>query len=161
MKTGFLFLLPFVLLSCRATKYYIVRHAEKEVATTMTSDVPLSEKGKQQALSLKEILLHKKIHHIFSTSYARTIATAQPLSTASGIPIVIYNPADTTFITQLRKLPRANILIVGHSNTVDDLVNALTGKSLLQDLKDSQYGDLFFVSKQGKRYRYSRSSFEP
>lgn len=159
MKNSYLSLCSAMLLSCRTTTYYMVRHAEKEMATTMTADVPLSEKGTQQALALKDVLLHKNIQHIFSTAYARTKATAQPLSNASGIPIEVYNPADRTFITQLRKLAHGNVLIVGHSNTVGDLVNGITGKNLLQDLSDAQYGNLFIVSKRGKRYSYSRASF--
>lgn len=159
LRTCFSCLTGIVLLSCSATKYYIVRHAEKEIATTMTSDVPLSKKGEQQAQSLKDILLNKNIKQIFSTNYVRTRATAQPLSTAANIGIEIYNPADSTFVTGLKRLSRGNVLIVGHSNTVDDLVNALTGKNILQDLPDTQYGDLFIVTKRGKRHSYSKTRF--
>jgi len=129
MKACFIFLLAFTLLSCTSTKYYIVRHAEKETTNTMSSDVPLSEMGKQRAMALKEALLHKKITHIFSTNYTRTLATAQPLSAAIGIPIEQYNPADSTFVSKLKQTTHGNTLMVGHSNTVDNVVNALTGKT--------------------------------
>jgi 2,3-bisphosphoglycerate-dependent phosphoglycerate mutase len=159
MKACFLFMLGCVLLSCTPTRYYIVRHAEKESATMMSADVPLSEEGRQRALALKETLLPKKITHIYSTKFNRTIATAEPLRAASNNEIKIYEPADTTFINQLKQLPKVNVLIVGHSNTVDDLVNGLTGKNLLQDLPETQYGDLFVVEKRGKKYRYSKARF--
>jgi hypothetical protein len=50
-------------------------------------------------------------------------------------------------------------LIVGHSNTVDDIVNKLTGQNLLQDLPNSQYGDLFIVKKKGNNYSFSKARF--
>jgi 2,3-bisphosphoglycerate-dependent phosphoglycerate mutase len=159
MKASIFSLLLFVLLGCSPTRYYIVRHAEKEMATTMTSDVPLSETGKQRAIALKDTLLHKKIRHIFSTSYKRTVSTAQPLSAATGIAIQRYDPADTTFDATLKRITYGNVLIVGHSNTVDNLVNALTGKNLLQDLPETEYGDLFIVTKRGREYRYSKARF--
>jgi 2,3-bisphosphoglycerate-dependent phosphoglycerate mutase len=134
-------LLCLMLLSCSTTRYYIVRHAEKESAATMTSGVPLSDQGRQRALSLKNVLINKNVQRIFSTNYARTLATAQPLSTATGISIETYQPADSTFSNRLKEVSRGNVFIVGHSNTVDDIVNGLMGKERLQDLPDTQYGD--------------------
>lgn len=159
MRIPFALFLCFVCISCSTTNFYIVRHAEKEQATTMSSDVPLSETGMQRAAALKDVLLHEDIRRIYSTNYNRTISTAQPLSGATGLRIETYDPADSHFIEQLKNSKSGNILIVGHSNTVDDLVNGLTGKKLLQDLPDAQYGDLFIVSKQGKSYRYTKSKF--
>jgi len=159
MKACFVFLFVCVLFSCSTTRYYIVRHAEKESTSTMSTNVPLSEAGKQRATALKEVLLHKKITHIFSTNFKRTEATAEPLATATGIAIEHYDAADSGFITRLKQTTTGNTLIVGHSNTVDDLVNGLTGKNLLQDLPDSAYGDLFIVTKHGKRFSYSKEHF--
>ena len=148
-----------LLTSCSST-YYIVRHAEKEAASSnMTSDVPLSAAGKERAEALKQELQHKQIRRIYSTNYIRTRETAQPLSSAIGVAIDTYDPRDTTFTGRLKDLKKGNTLIVGHSNTVDDLVNRLTGKQLLQDLPDTQYGDLFVVTKKGKRYQYEVKHF--
>ena len=47
------------LMSCTTTKFYVVRHAEKET-NTMSGDVPLSEAGRQRAEALKELLRDKK-----------------------------------------------------------------------------------------------------
>lgn len=145
--------------SCSST-YYIVRHAEKEApANVMTSDVPLSAAGKDRAEALRGELLGKNIRRIYSTNYIRTRETAQPLSTATGVAIELYDPRDSSFIARLRSLGKGNTLVVGHSNTVDDLVNGLTGRKLLQDLPDTQYGDLFVVRKRGKNYRYEVKHF--
>jgi broad specificity phosphatase PhoE len=158
------FLLVMLCSSCTKTTYYIVRHAEKATASPgMSSDVPLSEAGAQRAEKLKEILKNKNIGHIFSTQTIRTTTTAKPLSEATGVPVQIYNSRDTNnaFILQLQSIDKKNVLVVGHSNTVDDLVNKLTGKQLVNDLPDSVYNRLFVVKKAGKRYKFSLNTYEP
>lgn len=154
-----LFYLPILLLfSCSSTRYYIVRHAEKEAATTMTTDVPLSQAGAQRALALKELLQDRNIKNIYSTNYVRTKSTAAPLAQQLGLTPILYEASDTTIAFLLQKIKK-NTLVVGHSNTVDDIVNRLTGKQLLQDLPDTQYGDLFIVTRRGKKYFFERSQF--
>ena len=150
--------------SCATTtSYYIVRHAEKDAGTTMTagtvrtSDVPLSQQGMKRAEALNSQLQGKKISKIYSTNTIRTKSTAEPLSKSIGVPIQIYDAVDSGFV-QLLKNSKENVLVVGHSNTVDDLVNALMEKKLLNDLPDAQYGDIFIVHKKnnGKRYEVKR-----
>ena len=149
------YFLPVLLLfivSCSHT-YYIVRHAEKEAAgPNMSSDVPLSDKGKQRAEALKEILRNKKITYIFSTNTIRTKSTVQPTIDYFHLPIQTYGPIpDSAFISKLRALKK-NALIVGHSNTVDDIVNMLCGKKeIAGDLPDTAYSKLFIVTMRGKK----------
>jgi broad specificity phosphatase PhoE len=147
-----LLLLIVAFASCSHT-YYIVRHAEKAVAgANMSSDVPLSDKGKERAEALKAILKDKKIGYIFSTNTIRTKSTAQPIADLLGLKIEIYKPVpDSAFIRQLRSLKK-NVLIVGHSNTVDDIVNMLCGKKeVAGDLPDTEYSKLFIVTVKGKK----------
>jgi phosphohistidine phosphatase SixA len=89
----------------------------------------------------------------------RTKTTAQPLSEVVGVNIQTYDPRDTSFISRVKALPKGNVLIVGHSNTVDDLVNGFYQQSGLKDLPDSQYGDLFILKKKKKSYDFSVSRF--
>ena len=148
----FLPILLILLASC-SHRYYIVRHAEKATqAANMSSDVPLSEKGKQRAKALKELLKNKKISYIFSTNTIRTRSTAQPLADQLGLKIETYGPVpDSSFINKLRALKK-NALIVGHSNTVDDIVNMLCKrKEVAGDLPDSAYSKLFIVTIKGKK----------
>jgi 2,3-bisphosphoglycerate-dependent phosphoglycerate mutase len=159
MYKSILFIVTLFLLSCKTTTYYIVRHAEKETTNTMTSDVPLSDAGKQRAEALKYLLQKENIKHIFSTNFIRTKSTAQPLAGAINVPIEIYDPKDQAFVSKLKSLD-GNILIVGHSNTVDDLVNELSGKKELNgDLPDSEYGDLFIVRKKGNKITFEKKHF--
>jgi broad specificity phosphatase PhoE len=164
MCKSILVVLLFFLYSCKATTYYIVRHAEKESSTTMsagtmTTDVPLSAAGKKRAEALKEVLQNDDIKHIFTTNYLRTRSTAQPLADAIHVPVELYDPKDPGFVDKLKAM-KGNVLIVGHSNTVDDLVDDLMGsKAIDGDLPDSEYGDLFVVKKKGNRMHFEKRHF--
>jgi len=160
MKKIIIVIVSLLFISCRTTYYYIVRHAEKEAqASNMSSDVALTSAGSDNAIALKDQLANKNIRHIFSTNYVRTKATAQPLSEATSVPVTIYNPIDTSFVTRLKNVRQGNLLVVGHSNTVDNIINELTGENYLSDLPDTAYGDLFIVKKKGNKYDYQRSHF--
>ena len=161
MLKPILFIAILFLTSCGTTTYYVVRHAEKAAPTAnMTSDVPLSEEGKQRAEALKDVLSGRKIQHIYSTNTIRTTATAKPLSEAIAVPIQLYDLKDSAFAKQIKALPKGNVLIVGHSNTVDDIVYGITGRKLFADLNDNQYGDLFIIVRKGKkRFEFTQSHF--
>src|SRR5947207_2955511 len=137
-----------MLVSCSRT-IYVVRHAEKiaptdSVAKTMINDLPLSEAGKVRAIVLKEQLSSDHIKSIYSTNTSRTIYTADPLSKSINVPITIYSNIDS--LISLINSRKGNALVVGHSNTVDDIVNKLTGeKKIGADLKDQEYDNLFIV----------------
>src|ERR1700741_5297267 len=140
MKILIWLLVSAILLTSCARTYYVVRHAEKAAqGANMTSDVPLSDAGQQRALALREVLKDKKIDSIFSTNTIRTRSTAQPAAEHFKVNIVNYGPIpNADFINRLKAIKK-NVLIVGHSNTVDDIVNGLTGqKSVAGDLTDSQ-----------------------
>ena len=163
MNKYLVLLTAIVFTSCTTTKFFVVRHAEKD-SNTMASDVPLSDIGRQRAEALKEILKNEKIGTIYSTNYLRTKSTAQPLADAVGVTLQVYDPRDTTFITRITNMGNkdyeGNMLIVGHSNTVDDIVNKLVGKTMVPgDLPESQYGDLFIVKKRGKKMVFQQKKF--
>src|SRR5687768_14269138 len=133
MKQFFFVLITIAFCSCSTTttNYYIVRHAEKATvdSTIKSSDVPLSEQGVKRAESLADKLKDKSVKHIFSTNTVRTKTTAEPLGKLLSVPVQTYNGSDTGFVHRIKNL-NGNVLVVGHSNTVDDLVNGLLGKTV-------------------------------
>ncbi len=148
--------------SCNRNTFYIVRHAEKATAAgNMSSDVPLSEAGEKRAIALKELLKDKDVRSIFSTQTIRTTTTGKPLSEARSVPVQFYSPGDTTdkFILRLQSIRKGSVLIVGHSNTVDDLVNKMMGQTLLSDLAETEYDNLFIVKRKGKKYLFERQKY--
>jgi 2,3-bisphosphoglycerate-dependent phosphoglycerate mutase len=156
MYKVFIIFSAILLLSCSSQRYYIVRHAER--ASAMATDPPLSAEGEKQALDLAVQLRNAKVKKIFSTDFIRTKKTAEPLSRASGVPVEIYdarNPA--TVISQLRAMGSGNVLVVGHSNTVDDLVNGVMGEKVIPaDLPDTEYGMIYLVKKKGSKYSFEK-----
>ncbi|RYE00049.1 MAG: histidine phosphatase family protein [Sphingobacteriales bacterium] len=161
MRMRFLLLLPVIALaSCQATRYYIVRHGEKAAPTAqMSSDVPLSPDGEARAQALQVRLHAANLQYVYSTDYIRTKGTAAPTASAAGLGLTFYDPKDTAFVSRVLAQGKGNTLIVGHSNTVDDLVNRFLGRTELQDLPDTAYGDLFIITKKGKRFTYRREHF--
>ena len=149
----------FVFASCKTTTYYVARHAEKEGGGTMAmaADPPLSAEGQKQALDLKNFLTNKNIKTIYSTNYARTIATAEPTRLLYGVTLKTYDPRkNDQLIQELKAISDGNVLVVGHSNTVDDIVNGLMGISKLTDLPDTEYGSLFIVKKRGNKISFEK-----
>ncbi len=151
----FFSVIAFIAASCSHT-YYIVRHAEKVQAQPPLKDPALTPNGEAMAQNLKNILLPNGIKHIFSTNTTRTKTTAAPLSQAAGIPVTLYTAPDAAFIAQLKALKK-NTLVVGHSNTVDDIVNALCNAAKINgDLSEADYGDLFVVTVKGKKIYFKK-----
>jgi len=58
------------------------------------------------------------------------------------------------------KALKKNTLIVGHSNTVDDIVNGLTGsRAVPGDLQDSEYNNLFVIRVLRKKVSFERKKY--
>lgn len=145
----------FVFASCKTTTYYISRHAER--AGTMSNDPQLTPEGEKQALDLRDYLKNKNIKGIYSTNFNRTKATARPASEQFNLPITIYNPQQANnMLDSFKATNKNNILIVGHSNTVDDMVNRLMGANTMTDLPETEYGSLFVVKKKGSSYTFEK-----
>jgi 2,3-bisphosphoglycerate-dependent phosphoglycerate mutase len=148
--------------SCNYHSYYIVRHAEKEAAgPNMSSDVPLTVEGKERAQKLLGLMAGKKLEAVYSTNTIRTKSTVQPTADHFQLPVTVYGPRpDSAFISALKK-QRENVLVVGHSNTVDDLVNGLIGENKLGDLADSEYNRMFIIRTNGKKTSFTEKKIYP
>lgn len=161
-KLLFFIFIPVCLLSCTRT-VYVVRHAEKiassdSLAKMMANDPPLSEAGKVRAIVLRDELKNKHIAHIYSTRTIRTMSTAEPLSQAIHIPTEVYSNLDS--LVNLIKSTKGNVVVVGHANTVDDIVNKLCGTTKLSgDLKDSEYDNLFIVKYKWRKIIFDRRKY--
>ena len=128
---------------------FVVRHAERADAgsggaATMATDPDLSEAGRARAQSLAAALKDAKIAAIFVTPYKRTQQTAEPLAKALGIQAVAIDPKDAAGLIEKVKAAGGNVLVVGHSNTVPDVLTRL-GVSDAPKLDDRDYDNLFVV----------------
>lgn len=113
--------------------FHLIRHAEK--ATAPAGDPELSDVGRERAQRLAMLLRTAPPTTIYSTDYARTRATAAPTAERYGRTIVIYDarrPA-AEFADALRRRHVGGgdvVLVVGHSNTVPALAEALCACSV-------------------------------
>ncbi len=124
------------------TMIYLTRHAEKAATAT---DPGLTAEGVVRAQNIATTLKRANIRQIFSTSYARTQQTAQPLSALLALPIQTYDPKQqAAFAKQLLAL-KGNSLVVGHSNTIPDLVRLLGGDAG-SELPETEFNRLYQIA---------------
>jgi broad specificity phosphatase PhoE len=121
---------------------FFVRHAEK--AATGGGDPNLSKAGRARAKSLATILKDAGISAIYTTEVKRTRQTAAPVGKALQVtPEVIPANDQATLITRLKR-SAGDVLVVGHSNTIPELVTAL-GITTPINIGDNDYDNLFVL----------------
>ncbi|HNP22701.1 MAG TPA: histidine phosphatase family protein [Panacibacter sp.] len=143
MKQILCFLLGAWLLTGCSNYIYVVRHAEKGVSPA--ADPSLTAAGEQRAVDLANLLKEKNIGFIYSTNTTRTIKTATPLSDSIHKAITLYAPDTTALLVAKLKSLHANVLLVGHSNTVLPLLDSFKLAHHLQRIPDDGFNNLFIV----------------
>jgi phosphohistidine phosphatase SixA len=134
------------------TIVYLVRHAEK--STENPSNPDLSAMGFVRADSLASQLKEAGIDVIITSHLKRTIETAAPLAKRRGIVpevIAIAGPTEEhvdSVAASVRRHTGSRILVVGHSNTIGRIAEAL-GAPHIGDLCDNEYSDLIILSIHG------------
>lgn len=103
----------------------LIRHAD--VTPDGGADPPLNAAGTSRAQQLRHVLGDSGVTAIFVSSLQRTRATAQPLADDLGLQAIVQD--DTALIADaIRHLANSETaLVVGHSNTVPDVVARLGG----------------------------------
>jgi phosphohistidine phosphatase SixA len=124
---------------------FLVRHAERDaISGHVPSDTGLSGEGKTRAQDLARTLKDAQITAIYTSEYKRTRETAEPLAQSLGIrPEVIQSDDFRTLIAKLEAL-RGNALVVGHSNTLPQLINQLGIRSRVT-IAETEHDNLFMV----------------
>ena len=127
------------------TVIYLSRHAEKAGG----EDPGLLPAGEDRARRLAAKLPTDRIRAVYATGLRRTQATAAPTAQRAGVPVRDYSfsaAAGTLTEGWLREHRGQTILVVGHSNTVPDLLNALVGERRYSNIAEDNYGLLYKVS---------------
>ncbi|HEU4852330.1 MAG TPA: phosphoglycerate mutase family protein [Telluria sp.] len=118
---------------------YLVRHGEK---STVGKDPDLTPQGQARAQNIATILHKAGIANIFSSTTNRTRQTAQPLATRSALPVQTYDPSVPKALVEKVKALDGAVLVVGHSNTLPELVR-LFGGAPGADIADNEYDRLY------------------
>lgn len=125
-----------------ALTWVVVRHAEK--ATDDPEDPNLSALGQARAQRLAQELATAPVTAVYATEYKRTRQTGQPTADAHHVTITPYyakGPANEVAAQLKAAHKRGTVLIVGHSNTVPDIVSALSGQ-IADPMPDTEYDRL-------------------
>ena len=123
---------------------FVVRHAER---ADQSSDSLLSAPGEARAAHLASLLKDSGITRIFTSELKRTIQTAAPLAEALGLTPARLAPDNYEgLFAQVRaSAPRDRVLIVGHSNTLPEILKRL-GIAEPITIADQEYDNLFIVT---------------
>lgn len=132
------------------TTIIFVRHAEKEQSV---GDNPgLSDAGRRRVAELTRQLVDADvvagIDAIYSTPFRRTQETVQPLAEALDLPIISYDAADreTVLETILKEHKGKIILVVGHSDTLPELIANLGASKKVPPIDEMEYDNIYIIS---------------
>lgn len=124
---------------------FVARHAEKD---TTLPGTPLSAAGERRARELARMLGESGVSRVYSSPRKRSIDTGMPLAAAIGDSVRVV-PDVAGVVRRIRRDHRgARVLVIGHSSTVPEIVEALSGFRP-PDLADEEYDVLFVVTLSG------------
>jgi broad specificity phosphatase PhoE len=105
----------------------VVRHAEAAPAPE-GGDPPLSADGRARAEELARVLGDSGVRAVYQTHLARNRQTAEPLARRLGARQAVVDETGATLAAVAAEPWGATVLVVGHSNTVPQILAGLTGQ---------------------------------
>lgn len=123
-----------------------VRHAEK---SAVPSDNPeLSAEGKARAERLAQLLKELDVYRVAATNTTRALQTAQPLINLTNCSTDNYSKSATEafLLSTIQGYKGKVILIVGHGNTVPDMLNMLSPEKKYENIKEDEYDNIYIAS---------------
>ena len=125
---------------------YVMRHLQKGSG----EDPPLSAEGTANAQRLIGFFKSDPPRTIFVSTTRRSRETTAPLTAALGLTALPYDPRDSAGLASRVAATKGTILIVGHSNTVPDIIHKLGGAAP-PPLAETDYGDIWKISGADRR----------
>jgi broad specificity phosphatase PhoE len=133
------------------TTVFVMRHAEKLTSNPDDPDPALSPAGEARALELAQFFGRapkgQGLDAVIVSEYRRTQDTVRPLANRLGIPVIVV-PAEEVSVTAKRGVSEnrgGRVLIVGHSDTVPDIVRELSGIDV-GGMAETEYGIVYLVA---------------
>jgi broad specificity phosphatase PhoE len=133
------------------TTLVVIRHAEKQLGSI--SDAPLSPPGEVRVARLAQMFGDAaklgRLQKIYVTDTRRAQQTAAGLAQRLGLtPEVVEGKVDAKAFARrlLRENRGGRALVVGHSNTVPDIVSALSGETGVPAMGDDQFDVMYVVT---------------
>jgi broad specificity phosphatase PhoE len=144
--------LAFWLVSAASTTtIFVMRHAEKETSNPQDPDPALAPAGEARALELAQLFGRapkgQGLDAVIVSEFRRSQDTVRPLANRLGIPVIVV-PAEDVRGTARRALTEnrgGRVLIVGHSDTVPEIVKNLSGVDV-GPMAETEYGIVYLVT---------------
>ncbi len=162
MKYLFLGLVIALFSSCTTTQtFYIVRHAEKE---SNSENPGLSQAGIDRGIALEKYMADKKLDTVFTSDMKRTILTGLSVSLPQSLPQIALSQETpyglNDFIARLKNISgNKNILVVGHTNTVPLIVQALSGQQI-PAIPETAYSNMYTITIKEKEITMVHSKYD-
>ena len=132
--------------SSAAPTIFLVRHAEKARGLWIDrKDPQISRAGRERAQALARILRDVPFTAIYVTELKRTQQTAAPTASLRGLRATIVPAKATPALVARLKKERGHVLVVGHSNTIPDILKTL-GVRHPPAIDEADYDNLFVVT---------------
>lgn len=127
-----------------ATTVILIRHADKAIPQ-VEDDPSLSDKGMARARELVHVLSAAGIQAIYTSTAKRAKMTAKPFSQAhTALPIERLSSAADLKAHILTHHEGRAVLVVGHADTVPELIRQLGGPPL-PVIDDCVFDNLFVL----------------
>lgn len=120
---------------------YVMRHLDTPAGAT---DPDLTDEGQRNAARLAAWFKRDRPAIIYVSKPKRAQQTAAPLARRLGLTPITYDPADTSALIAAVSKETGTILIVGHSNTVPDIIERLGGQRPAP-LVHEDFGDIWKI----------------
>jgi broad specificity phosphatase PhoE len=136
--------------TANSTTVIVIRHAEK--AAVGEPDPPLSDAGEARAALLARMLGEThgpgRLDAIYISPALRSRMTAAPLAARLGITPIVVPADDPQGLVHrvLRENSGKRVMLIGHVNTVPDMVAALSGRSDIARLDEKEFGTMYVVT---------------
>jgi broad specificity phosphatase PhoE len=118
---------------------------------------PLNQAGSERAEELRHVLGDTGIEAIFVTQWLRTQLTARPLAADLGIDPTQIDVASEV-VAAIRAQPSSStVLVVGHTNTVPEIISGLGGPSGLI-IQATEFDRMYVLSGRLTELRYGAPS---
>ena len=120
----------------------LVRHAERPPLEAPGDDPSLTDAGKARAERLATAVARYGVRAIYVTRFRRTQETAKPAADRLGLTPIVESET-TGLVTTLTTRGAETALVVGHSDTLPDVIQAFGGPAVAID--DDDFDDLFVL----------------
>ena len=137
-------------MSTNLTIAMLIRHADRDLPSAGTPAFPgpsLNAKGMARAQELVHVLSTAGIRAIYTSRFTRSKMTAKPFAASHPeLPLVRLDMAQELRDHILTHHAGQTVLVVGHADTVPELIRLLGGPSL-PDIDDCEFDNLFVLIK--------------